>query len=74
MLHVDHVTWPSVGVSPILVPKRVLCFYEQQCVRIGPLMVNCRQGRVNHFLLLFYEYLWCEIYHLAMVYIDISDH
>lgn len=73
MLHFDHVTWPSVGLTPHFGYKAGMCFYEQQCVRIGPL-INCRQEQVNHFLLLFYEYLWCEIYHLTMVYIDISDH
>lgn len=45
--------------------------YKHQCVRIGPSMTNCRQGQATDFLLLCYEYLWCEIYHLAMVYIDI---
>lgn len=50
-----------------------MCLYEHQCVRVGPLMINCRQGQVTVFLLLCSEYLWCEIYHLAMVYIDISD-
>lgn len=48
-------------------------FMEHQCVRIGPLIINCRQGQATEFLLLCYKYLLCEIYHLAMVYIDISD-
>lgn len=51
----------------------LVCVSINISVRIGPLMINCRQGQVIDFLLLCYEYLWCEIYHLAMVYIDISD-
>lgn len=61
------------GCDPHFGNKAGMCFYEHQCVRIGPLMINCRQGQVTDILLLCYEYLWCEIYHLAMVYIDISD-
>lgn len=48
MLHVDHVTWPSAGVTPPLWLQ--MCFYGHRRVRIGPSVMNRRRGQVDEFL------------------------
>lgn len=46
MLHVDHVTWPWVAVTPPPPPLWLqMCFYGHQRVRIGPSAMNRRAGR-----------------------------
>lgn len=55
MLHVDHVTWPSAGVTPPLWLQ--MCFYGHRRVRIGPSVMNHRCGQVDEFLLLYFDFM-----------------
>lgn len=56
-----------------LATKQVCVYMNISLSELVPRWWNCRQEQVTDLLLLRCEYLWCEIYHLAMVYIDISD-
>lgn len=55
MLHVDHVTWPSAGVTPPLWLQ--MCFYGHWCVRISPSVMNRRHGQVDEFLPLCFDFM-----------------
>lgn len=59
MLHVDHVTWPSAGVTPPLWLQ--MCFYGHRCVRIGPSVMNRRRGQVDKFLPLCFDLMMWNI-------------